>query len=228
MCDNELFTKKESKKKNFILMNGLTRFTDRERQLFKTDKVGLYSITSSDIAEDIAINISKYFKMKPNIAITDATASVGGNSLSFLIHPTFNPINLVEVSPIRANCLRNNILLIEKKIQKKTYTIYTQSFMDIMMELDEDVIFIDPPWGGPDYYKYEEIDLFLSGDEPLVDICNKLFTKPRLELIVLKVPKNFGIKNFKNHLESSLELSKFRSLEILRKMEILFLKKKEV
>lgn len=228
MCDNDIFTKKESKKKNFILMNGLTLFTDSERQLFKTDKVGLYSITSSDIAEDIAINIAQYFKMKPNITITDATASVGGNSLSFLIHPVFNPINLVEVSPIRVNCLRNNISLIKNKIKKKTYRIYTQSFMDIMMKLDEDVIFIDPPWGGPEYYKFEEIDLFLSATEPLVDICNKLFTKPRLELIVIKVPKNFGIEKFKKKLDSCLEVSKFRSLKIFRKMEILVLKKKKV
>lgn len=226
MCENVIFSKKEKKKKNFILMNGLTDFSDSERKSFKTDKVGLYSITSSEIAKDITISLAKYFSKYSSIAITDATASVGGNSLSFLLHPLFNPVNLVELDPIRVNCLKHNISIIKDRIENKTFNIYSQSYLDIMMDLEEDVVFIDPPWGGPDYYKYDNIDLFLSNEVPLFNICNKLFTKPKLKIIVLKVPNNFGLTKFKNSLDKTIEISRFNNLEKLRKMDILFLKRK--
>ena len=63
--------------------------------------------------------------------------------------------------------------------------------------MKQDVIYIDPPWGGKNYKYKENINLYLS-NIPIYTICNNL--KGNFKYLVLKVPYNFNLKNFKNNI----------------------------
>ena len=55
------------------------------------------------------------------------------------------------------------------------------------------VLFLDPPWGGPDYKKYNNLTLYL-GKYKLEEIVQKWINmvkkKDKLKLILCKVPNN--------------------------------------
>ena len=62
-----------------------------------------------------------------------------------------------------------------------------------MDSLKQHVVFLDPPWGGPDYRKHARLMLYLD-DVPLHKIVNRLIDSAKL--IVLKVPFNFDFPTF--------------------------------
>ena len=64
-----------------------------------------------------------------------------------------------------------------------------------MNKLSQDVIFIDAPCGGPQYYKKRSVDLYL-GDQNIINIVKKLYENKSFKLCVLKVPKNYNFQHF--------------------------------
>ena len=57
-----------------------------------------------------------------------------------------------------------------------------------------DVYFIDPPWGGPEYKKNNNIELTIS-NVTMVDLIKKI---PLNKLVVLKLPFNYNINTLSN------------------------------
>ena len=57
------------------------------------------------------------------------------------------------------------------------------------------VLFLDPPWGGPDYKKHNSLTLYL-GKNKLEEIVQKwvnmVSKKDKLKLILCKVPNNIN------------------------------------
>ncbi len=150
-------------------------------------KESIYSITHSRDAEFISQNIASEMKTK-NLIITDATANVGGNTLSFAKH--FTKVNAVEIDPDTCSALKNNVRAYGYKNVDTFCCAYTPTYK-------QDVVFMDPPWGGIDYRKHDKMMLFL-GDEPIYEIANKIDAK----LIVIKIPNNFDIAEFKKHVKN--------------------------
>ena len=64
-----------------------------------------------------------------------------------------------------------------------------------MKNLKQDIVFIDPPWGGTDYY-LESISNIYLGNIDIIDIINKL--KNQTKIIALKIPYNYNITNLQN------------------------------
>jgi hypothetical protein len=60
-------------------------------------------------------------------------------------------------------------------------------------KLEQDVIYIDAPWGGSDYKTKTEIDLYISNNE-ISDIY-RLF-KDKCKIVIFKVPYNYNFNNF--------------------------------
>lgn len=65
------------------------------------------------------------------------------------------------------------------------------SYLDVMEGLVQDVVFLDPPWGGMGYVEGDKLDLGLGG-VPLAEICERL--KSRCRYIALKLPLNFNLE----------------------------------
>ena len=185
-------------KKKYLLTGGITQFTYSEKEKFQVDEEGLFSLTSSKIAEYITTDIINLFPTDFKIKITDATASVGGNTIPFLLENNFSKVNIIEKNHERFNMLVSNINLKKDDI-KNSYKLFNESFLDIKDTLEHDIVFIDPPWGGPDYHK-------------------------TLKYVVIKVPKNFDSNTFTLNLNKKLLFQKMTSSRKLKKMDIFYLK----
>ena len=73
---------------------------------------------------------------------------------------------------------------------RKNVKVYCDDYLDICHRIKQDVIFIDPPWGGSEYRSKVKMDLFLSG-EPLSAVLNRL--SKYAYLIVVKTPCNLDL-----------------------------------
>ena len=155
------------------------------------DEVGYYSATSEKIAKIITKLINKYVDKKS--IITDGTAGVGGNTISFA--KFFKKINAVEINIDRFSYLQNNINLHKQQDQ---INLYNMDYVTSYHMLKQDVIFLDPPWGGKTYKQEKQLRLYLS-QLCIVDFCNKLMHHSKI--IVLKVPKNFDFKHFNTYIK---------------------------
>ncbi|KAJ0392893.1 hypothetical protein P43SY_000993 [Pythium insidiosum] len=77
----------------------------------------------------------------------------------------------------------------------------------------QDVVFIDPPWGGPEYKELDQVDLFL-GEQPLFAVCEKL--RGHAQFVVLKVPMNFDDKKFAANVSGHVDVRKdFKKMHLV-------------
>ena len=154
----------------------------------KLDSTSIYSITPYQFTIKIN-NLIKKLTGTFDLTITDATACVGGDSISFCKY--YKKVNSIELCPDRFYFLKENL----KLYKFHNYTLYNSDSLKIIKNLKQDIIFLDMPWGGRGYKDKVQVDLFLSG-LPSFNICNIL--KKYTTYIVLKVPNNFIFEKFKN------------------------------
>lgn len=168
------------------------------------DETGKFSITLPKKADHISRIIKTYCGEK--ITITDATAGVGGNVLSFCKHDF--KVNAVEMDIERYNYLVNNI---NQYGYNEVKTI-NSDYLKVYDKLVQDVIFVDPPWGGINYKSANEITLKL-GDVSIEELCNNICYKKIAKITVLKLPFNYDLNYIKNNI--NLTYTIFRLKKIL-------------
>lgn len=189
------------------------------RNQLQVDEVAEFSVTDFEMATKISQAVLNLFSPKDDttsesgnedhedgsttteqrkkypLVVTDGTACVGGNVLSFC--DFFTRVNAVENDPARVQMLRHNLQVLQKTNAKCIHANY----LDVMLELQQDVVFLDPPWGGPEYKDLGKVDLFLGG-LPLHEICTRL--KASAKCVVLKVPSNFDDAKFSQHVPGNV------------------------
>jgi hypothetical protein len=157
--------------------------SDQDQEAASSTRKNTASLTGSVAAD------------KCPIVVTDGTACVGGNVLSFCDY--FAHVNAVECDATRVQMLRHNLAV----LGKDNATCIHASYLDVMLALTQDVVFLDPPWGGPEYKELAKVDLYLD-DIPLHDICARL--QGHAACVVLKVPSNFDGDKFAQHVPGSV------------------------
>lgn len=162
-------------------------------KLLLTDE-GIYSISNPEDSEIISICIEKV--LGKNIIITDATANVGGNCINFAMK--FDHVNAVEIDDINMDVLKKNISVYELNSKVK---FFKSNYLSIFNSLKQDVIFIDPPWGGRSYKDIDVLDLSLNdsgGNKIYVGkIVKRLLDEGLAKMVVVKVPFNFSFSVFR-------------------------------
>ena len=153
-------------------------------QNLKMDLEGSYSLSHKDDADKLSILIKDKYG---DIKIMDATSGIGGNSISFGIN--FTTVISVELDLKRFSLLKENL-----ENYKLNNTIINGNFLDYI-NMDYDLIFIDPPWGGPKYKLEKSINLFINNNN-LKEITKIL--KDKNKIIVWKLPFNYDLNDFKN------------------------------
>jgi tRNA/tmRNA/rRNA uracil-C5-methylase (TrmA/RlmC/RlmD family) len=150
---------------------------------------------SEKIVKLISEKMEKY-KKKEDITIVDSTACVGGDTISFCHN--FGIVIPIEIDSNRYKDLLHNINLYN--IQN-AFPINGNCLEKIPeIEINIDVIFIDPPWGGSDYKLQDKLDIKMD-DKDLDQIITSLFIK-NVKLVVLKLPKNYNYENLIPKLKS--------------------------
>lgn len=180
---------------------------DKEKATrLKIDEESIHFISIREYAERIS-DIIKYYLNLMNIdvkssVITDATAGVGGNTISFGMH--FKKVNAIELDEKRTEYLKNNIDI----YNLNNIDVYNDDSIKIIPKLDDhDVIYLDPPWGGKNYKDHEFLRLHLS-DVSIESLCNDMmdskWMKKSPALVVYKLPVNYDIKYFYENVNSKL------------------------
>ena len=176
----------------------------------KIDSESVMFITIPEDAEKITnIIIQHLTKKGTNVAeaiITDSTAGVGGDTISF--SSKFRYVNSIELDRERYNYLTNNV----NAYKLKNVVLYCDDMMKIIPQIEHhDVIFVDPPWGGRNYKRNDNLRLHIN-DISIEDCCltfsNKnsdqnihTIAKSVPKLIVLKLPSNYDIDFLKTELD---------------------------
>ena len=155
--------------------------TNINKSKLMISNVGKFSVSHADDAIKTANIIKSYFDS--NITITDATANNGGNTIAFAL--TFKNVNSVEINKIDYDILINNLDVYNLKNVKT----YNDDYLNILDKLKQDVVFIDPPWGGINYKKATNLNLYL-GKKKLEQVIDLL--KNKCKAIVCKVPFNYN------------------------------------
>ena len=181
---------------------------DIDLSKLKISNIGKYSISKPKDAIDINNIISSYFPKSAKLTITDACANNGGNTIHFGL--TFYKVNSIEINKSDYDILEHNV----KIYNLKNVKLINGDYLIHMLNLKQDVVFIDAPWGGPLYYKETNIDLFL-GNQNIIDIVKKLYKNKSFKLCVLKVPKNYHYQNLFNWFPMKI------TIHILRKFVLI-------
>ena len=219
-------------------------YPDKLRSKLKMDEIASFSVTEAGFAEEITqLILSHIPNSKRNgdsPKIIDATACVGGNSMSFLQH--FGTVYAIELDPVRKEMLAWNLGLCKKIMQKElnkgklaAVRAFQGDFLQLMLNNSEpvsmmmasghcDVIFLDPPWGGRAYGEEEKVTLSL-GSRRMYEICNEIRTSTKYT--VLKLPKNYDVDFLESKLHSTCQIDLIKNLQNNRgivKMKIIIIK----
>ena len=187
--------------KNIIYYDKLFPVYDNKEILnkLKIDYDSVSYISSPIYAEKITKIIINHCKTN-KLIISDCTAGCGGDSISFL--NKFKKVYSFEKNLIRYYYLLNNIK--QYKLTQKSH-IHCSNFMKILKNIeDHDVIYIDPPWGGKDYYKTKQLRINMSNiplESYILDFVKDKNTKKVPKIIILKLPCNYDLKYFYDNLK---------------------------
>lgn len=151
----------------------------------KTTEEGSYSITRRRDAERIMDILGNIFKNMKNMTITDATACIGGDTLNFALH--FKHVHSIELNHSNFDALTNNVSV----YGLDNVTLHHADSVTLF-NWNTHVLYVDPPWGGKDYKKNKNLDLFLSEKRLDCWLEEILLRKNRPEYIVLKLPSNYN------------------------------------
>jgi 16S rRNA G966 N2-methylase RsmD len=161
------------------------------------DEEGLWSITHPKEADLISEKIITIMGRK-NLNILDMTAGCGGNMISFCKY--FNSITGIEINKERFNILKTNL----SKYNFNNYNLICDDSVNYIDNIKYfNVVIIDPPWGGPEYKKLNNIELTLSNIN-LYDIVKSI---PRNILIILKIPFNYNYSKYKEIIIENININ---------------------
>ncbi|XP_073348246.1 trimethylguanosine synthase [Pagrus major] len=118
----------------------------------KLDREGWFSVTPERIAEHIALRVEHSFS--DSQLVIDAFCGVGGNAIQFAL--TGKRVLAIDIDPVRLDLARHNatVYRVADRID-----FVQGDFLQLAPRLRGDVVFLSPPWGGPDYLTAEVFDI---------------------------------------------------------------------
>lgn len=119
------------------------RLFSRFDEGIKLDHEGWFSVTPEKIAEHIALRVQDSFSAE---LIIDAFCGVGGNAIQFAL--TGKRVIAIDIDPVRLALAQHNaeVYGVGNRIE-----FLRGDFLQLAPGLRGDVVFLSPPWGGPEY-----------------------------------------------------------------------------
>lgn len=181
--------------------------TDNYEKL-QSDYVGEYSISKPNDAQLIT-NIIKKFILITGIdinIITDGTAGLGGNTISFCRN--FDKVIANEIYKPRYDMLCSNL----KVYNIENCKIYNQDLLSLCENIYQDAIFVDPPWGGVNYKDQDVLNLTLSGI-PIEKVMEKLLH--HCKVVIIKLPKNHNLTILNEKFKNKIKITPLKKMLIV-------------
>ncbi|XP_027876699.1 trimethylguanosine synthase isoform X2 [Xiphophorus couchianus] len=128
------------------------RLFSRYDEGIRLDREGWFSVTPEKIAEHIALRVEQSFA--DSQVVIDAFCGVGGNAIQFAL--TGKRVVAIDIDAERLAMARHNSVV---------YNVVDQidflqgDFLQLAPTLRGDVVFLSPPWGGPDYLNADVFDI---------------------------------------------------------------------
>lgn len=171
------------------------------------DDASIYYITPRVISDKITSIIKYHLKIlginMTDTVITDSTAGVGGNTISF--GKNFKIVHSIEIDTQRYEYLNNNISI----FKLNNILTYNDDCLNKLSTIDNhDAVFIDPPWESKESGSYKQfLNLRLKiGDTSIENICLNLMNKDKMKktpsIIVFKLPINYDLYHFYKQLKN--------------------------
>ncbi|KAF3917388.1 hypothetical protein ABW21_db0204188 [Orbilia brochopaga] len=157
---------------------------------------GYYSVTPEQVAKKIADHILPPSLAKPYV-VMDAFCGVGGNAIQFALSPQCERVIAIDHDETMLACARHNAAVygVSEKIEfvKADFFEYAEQWKG---DVDVDVIFLSPPWGGPSYKHDEIFDLeaMTYGGAKIYSAAQKITSE-----IVLYLPRNGDLNQVANY-----------------------------
>ncbi|XP_069543850.1 trimethylguanosine synthase [Brachyistius frenatus] len=128
------------------------RLFSRFDEGIRLDREGWFSVTPERIAEHIALRVKH--SCSDAQLVVDAFCGVGGNAIQFAL--TGNRVLAVDIDVVRLDMARHNAAVygVADRID-----FVQGDFLQLAPCLRGDVVFLSPPWGGPDYLTAEVFDI---------------------------------------------------------------------
>ena len=104
--------------------------------------------------------------------------------------------------------LDHNVSVIEQRPHHRSRTqvrVYGADYLKLMCELQQDIVYIDPPWGGPGYQDKPKLQLSLGGKH-LAEIISDLHQtrcKTGTKYVVFRAPLNLDVEDMNSRLRNS-------------------------
>lgn len=194
LTDEKKIIKKEYKEPKLIkydkkIWDKIFGFNKFNEKLIMTD-IGIYSIAKPYLIEKMDNILSGYLRnyTLKNLTVTEY-GSVGG--FTKILCKKFKHVNIIEKQTLHKQVIENNM----KIMGNDNFKVYCEDLLDIYMEVNQDIIIADPPWGGTEYDDEKYLKL---GYDNLNIACliNRLIDNRKFKFFVLYVPKNFDFVNF--------------------------------
>ena len=196
--------------------------------------IATFSITNCLISNkitDFILNLPFGISNKKFI-IADCTASIGGNSMSFI--RKFSKTISIEIDRPTHELLKRNLELVRDKLGiKNTFTTVCDSYngetamsyinpsQGVKHDGYPDVLFFDPPWGGAiDYSKKKKknrmnIDKIKLGENTMDNVVLDMKTSTdNIKYSVLKLPHVYDYRDFKKNIKTNDTLSKIKLIKV--------------
>ena len=139
------------------------KFWKRRYKLFSKFDQGIiidsleswYSVTPEAIARDQAEYCYEMLNSR-NITILDGYCGIGGNSIQFA--KIFHKVIAIDIDPIKIEAAKSNAKIygVEDKIE-----FIIGDFFQVAPSIKADVVFLSPPWGGPNYKNVENFSAYI-------------------------------------------------------------------
>jgi hypothetical protein len=153
----------------------------------KVTEEGVYSITRKRDSERIMSIIRYTVKDVDKKVITDATGCIGGDTIQFGL--SFKHVHSIELKKNNFDVLTGNVNVFDLK----NVTTYNGDCVKLFT-WNTDVLYVDPPWGGPDYKSKVNMDLSIGSVRIDTWLDTILIRRNRPSFIFLKLPHNYNFK----------------------------------
>jgi predicted RNA methylase len=150
---------------------------------------GKYSYTKREDGDKTIQFLKRHISSLHTRTILDGTGNIGGDTILFGLN--FQTVHSIELDPDNFNALEHNVSL----YKFKNVHLHKGDTTKLYKEYISDILYLDPPWGGPDYKEKRDLDVWLGSHRLDVFLRDSVLAKDaawKPIWIVLKLPFNYN------------------------------------